>query len=332
MIDRRRATFSFAVLAVAATALSSCVPGDARSLVRDDSDVRIVRFTIGLAPSGPANRTLGEALAREYQQQATGHRLELLESDGGAVDTLDAIQRGTTDCGVSLADVTYLAYAGRLSGRPQPYDDVRGVTVLDVAPIHVLARPGSGIRQLRDLPGHIVALGPPGSETRVAAGLVLQAFGVDPATVHAVHPRFDEAAASLKQGAVDAMFFTASAPAALVQSAIDDGARLLPLQGDAVVGLLQRYPFLRFARIHGGIYTSHDEAVRTIGVEKVVLCRRGLADDLVYELASHLFELLPRVAESAGREWYSALGHAPATPVPLHAGAASFFRERELFP
>lgn len=331
MIDGWRATVSFA-LTIAAAAGASCGPADTQVRASDAKRASLIRFTTGLAPAGPANRTLGEALARAYEQRSGDYRLVLLESAGGAIDTLDALQRGDTDCGVSLADVAYLAYAGRLDGRTEPYDAIRGVAVLDVAPIHVLARPGAGIQQIGDLAGHAVAVGPPGSESRVAARLILDAFGLAPEAIRAEHPRFDAAAAALKRGSIDAMFFTASAPAALVQSAIDDGARLLPLDGAPVAGLQQRYPFLRFARIHGGTYTGHPEEVRTIGVEKVLLCRSGLPEPVVYDLAVQLFELLPRVAWSAGREWFSALNHAPATPVPLHRGAAQFYRERELFP
>lgn len=333
---RLRRPVAIAFLAAAAAVTGSCARGEARFDTRPASPeppgIPIIRLTTGLAAAGPANRSLGAALVEEYERLPDGGGLELLESVGGAVDTLEALQRGSTDCGVSLADVSYLAYAGLLEERPGRHDDLRGVAVLDVAPIHLLIRGGSGIRDVADLAGRVVAVGPVGSESRVAARLVLHAFGVPERSVRAETLGFDVAAAALNRGRVDAMFFTAAAPADLVQSAIEGGARLLPLQGAPVQVLLSQYPFLRFARIHGGLYPHHEQPTRTIGVEKVLLCRSGLSDARVYELTRHLFAVLPRVAAAAGHEWFSALEHAPATPVPLHPGAARFYRARELFP
>jgi TRAP transporter TAXI family solute receptor len=248
------------------------------------------------------------------------------------VATLEDLQRGTADFGLSLADVGYLAFAGQLEDHAERLDRLRGVAVLEMAAIHLLVRPEAGIRQVADLRGRSVGIGPPDSGTQIGANLVLGAFGVDLDTIRVEPLPFPTALARLDAQQLHAMFFTVSDPATLVAAATAGGAQLLPLDGPPVDRLLQQYRFLQLARIPGGIYAGHPDPIRTVGVAKVLLCRRDLSDDEVYDFTRRLFAVLPLIAPSLGETRFSALEHAPATPVPLHAGAARFYRERELFP
>jgi TRAP transporter TAXI family solute receptor len=232
---------------------------------------------------------------------------------------------------MSLADVSYLAFAGRLGARPERFERLRGVAVLDLAPVHLLVRADAGVRGVADLRGRPVAVGPDGSETQLIARLVLDAFGVADDNTRHVLP-FQEATERLRLGTVHALFFTVSAPATLIESAIASGARLLPLEGRRILPLLEQHRFLQLTQIPGGLYPGHAEPIRTIGVGKVLLCRDDLPDAVVYEFTRRLFTVLPQVASSLGRGRFSALEHTPATPVPLHPGAARYYREQELFP
>jgi hypothetical protein len=292
---------------------------------------QLIRLTTGAAVGSPANRALGEALVRDYELTSSDTRFELIQGAQGAVDTLQDVQSGSTDCGMSLADVSYFAFAGRIGGGSERFDRLRGVAVLDMAPVHLLVRADAGVRQVTDLRGRPVALGPDGSETQLIARQLLEAFGIANTITPHVLP-FQAAADRLRAGELHAMFFTVSAPATLVENAIGAGVRLLPLHGGAIPPLLEQYRFLQLTQIPGGLYSGHAEATRTVGVDKVVLCRADLPDSLVYDFTRRLFNVLPQIASSLGRGRFSALEHAPATSVPLHPGAARYYRERELFP
>ena len=62
----------------------------------------------------------------------------------------------------------------------------------------------------------------------------------------------------------------------------------------------------------------------------VVVCREDLDESLVYALTAQLFEAFPRLSGVEANLRFLNLDEAPATPIPLHAGAARYFREREL--
>ena len=65
-------------------------------------------------------------------------------------------------------------------------------------------------------------------------------------------------------------------------------------------------------------------------VDVLLLTRQDLDDELVRRLTSALFDVLPQLAASHDFLRLMDARRAPATPIPLHPGAALYYREREL--
>src|SRR5205814_9336371 len=122
-----------------------------------------------------------------------------------------------------------------------------------------------------DLRRRTVADGPDGSQTQVIEGFILKAFDID-RSIHAAPLSFAAAFDKLKAGAVHAVFATVSDPAELVTAAAAAGARLLPIEGSKVDRIRHDYRFLQLAHIPGNVYVNHPSPIRTIGVDKVLVC------------------------------------------------------------
>jgi TRAP transporter TAXI family solute receptor len=332
-VERVMGRWLGAVSLVAAVVTVSCSssPEAASSEVKPATREGAIRYMIGLRAGSPINRAIGEALERDYAQ-AHSSQLVLVESASGAVETVESLQLGTIDFGLTLDDVSYLAFVGQLVGQTKRFDRLSGVAALDLAVVHLLVRRDSGIQQLSEVRGHRVATGPAGSETQFIAALILQATGLDFMTIRPQTMPFQQAFAALAEGRLDAVFLTAPAPITMVTEAVERGARLIAIEGTAIDELMRRYRFFRPTRIPRDAYAGHNEALRTIGIEQALLCRRDLDEAVVYEFTKRLFSVLPAVASELGPGRFSALEHAPETLVPLHPGAARYYRERELFP
>ena len=80
----------------------------------------------------------------------------------------------------------------------------------------------------------------------------------------------------------------------------------------------------------GGIYFGHPHSTPTIGVDSLLLCRAELDEDLVYNLTKAFFEVLPDLSSEVESLRLMNISRASATPIPLHRGAARYYREREL--
>jgi len=70
--------------------------------------------------------------------------------------------------------------------------------------------------------------------------------------------------------------------------------------------------------------------IHTIGVDSLLICRKDLDESIVYDLTKHFFEALPALSSSLDALRFMDLDESPATPIPLHDGAARYYREREL--
>jgi uncharacterized protein len=316
-------SLTFVAVLVSAVAALSCAPAPAASPYRRT----VVRFTTG--PLGGGFYPLGEGLARAYASSLPDVTIERLPS-GGAVANTDAIQQGTADIGFAFSDVAYIAFGGGLGRGSRPYDRLRGIAVLQLTPLHFVVRAGSGIRAITDLRGRRVGVGLPGTGTALTVELVLNAFGLRRTDVHVENLSFDEAARRLVDGSLDAMFDSAIYPAESVDMATQAGAGLLPLVGPSVERLRREYPFFRAAAIPRATYPGVSAAVRTIGVDSLLICSRDLDESLVHDLTKGFFDALPSLASSVDALRFMDLEQSPATPIPLHPGAARFYREREL--
>lgn len=311
------------VLAIASTAaFGSCASPAVPAAVRPP-----VRFMSG--PPGGGFYPLGDSLTRAYGRLLPDVTVQHYPSTG-AVTNVELIQRGNADLALVFADVTYMAFVGRLPGSSEAFERLRGIAVLELTPVHFVVRRDSGVSHVRDLRGRHVAVGPPGSGTALTAELVLRAFGINPSDVHTEALPFNEAARRLVDGTLDAMFDTATYPTEAVGMTAAAGARLLPLTGPPIDRLRHEYPFFRAAVIPRGAYPGVTEAVHTIGVDSLLICRRDLDEDLVYDLTRRFFDALPTLSLSRDTLRFMDLDEAPDTPIRLHEGAARYYRAREL--
>lgn len=331
--DRQRSWFWPAIVLV--TLLSSIAlltaacadPSRAGELPASSAPVTHIRLTSGIPGAG--FHPLGAALRDSFARVLPSIAIDIQESPG-AVRNLQALQRGQADLGFAFADVAYMAYTGGLDEEPKPFDRIRGIAVLQLTPLHLIVRQGSGIERLEDLPGHRVSLGPVGSGTALTSSIVVRAFGIDPDDLRMERRPFNDATDRLLAGSIDAAFVDAAYPADAVVHATRAGARILPVDGPAVSQLRSTYPFLRVTAIPGGTYPHHGQHVATVGIDSVLVCRADLPEELVYQLTRALFDSLPSL--SAARTWLQEMdvAKAPATPIPLHDGARRYYREREL--
>lgn len=306
----------------------------------------ILAALLGLVVSGGCQRPTAEPASRPVLRVANAFgplsvpltdeykrslpRLDVQSMDAAdSYEVIAALERGHADLGISLADVAYAAYWGETNGPAPERSLIRGVSLLQPLSAYVLVRGGSGIRRLEDLQGRNVGLGPKTSSSSKLAYSLLDVFGVQ-ANITNVTTRA-EGAAGLKDRSFDAVFFPGyTYPDEVTYSAVKDGAYLIPIEGEPLDRLRWANPFVRLATIPRDIYPGQNQVIPTVGIDMVVLCRRDLEESIVYDVAAQLFNAFPRLSGVEASLKFLNIDEAPATPIPLHPGAARYFREREL--
>ena len=248
---------------------------------------------------------------------------KVVTEGGSSITGLQNLQQGRIDVAIAMADVAYLAYAGQLDGAQAPFDRLRGLAVITLNTLHLVAGRDAPVKSIRDLKGRRVALGPEGSATALIAERALEAHGIGLSDVNSYRLPYAETAEKLARGELDAAFMTQIPPSAPVVTAAKGGARLLDIDGPLVEEMRTRYPYLKRTTIARATYPNQAELVHTIGVDLLLACRAGISEDVVYRLLDAFFEVRPGSLTAD-------LERAPATPIPLHAGAARYYRQREL--
>jgi uncharacterized protein len=277
---------------------------------------------------GTAFGPLTEPLAAEYRRALSNVEVGSVAAPN-SIDVVRGIQNGTVDFGVAYSNDTYAGFWGQTEGIT-PKREIRGVALLQPLSEYLLVRGNSGIRQVNDLRGRVVAVGPKNSSSSLLGRLVLEAFDLSSVTIKVVSSRA-EGAAGLKDRTIDAVFLPGYVyPDEVIASAIKDGAYFIPIAGPAVDRLRENNPFVRLTTIPRNVLPGQTSIISTVGVDMVVVCGLDVDEELIYELTKQLFIAFPRLSGVEASLRFLNFEEAAATPIPLHPGAARYFREREL--
>lgn len=289
-----------------------------------------VAITIATGGTGGVYFPLGDTLARRFTEQIPGVTVSAIATVA-SVFNMQAIEAGRADLAFTQGDVAYLAYTAGTAKHPRPHGNLRGLAVLYVNAVQVVTRAGSGIHRMQDLRGRRVGVGAAGSGTEIAARIIIEASGLRYDEVHANDLGFAETAAHLKNRTLDVGFLVSSYPVAALADATETmGLRLVPVDPDAAARIRETYPFFKPVTIPRGTYRGQDSDVPTIGVDNLLVVRAGLSDEVVHQMTRVLIESLPTLTRAHVAARGIDLDQAPATPIPLHPGAARYYRELEL--
>jgi uncharacterized protein len=242
---------------------------------------------------------------------------------GDSQKRLEALQEGSIDVTSAVADVTFLASYGRRPDHSAHLQRIRGIALMNRAVVHLLIGPNvdprNGFRGMR------IVLGDPAGGNSALGERLVNSMGVATAAIHGEFAPYDAAVDKLLKGAVDAVIATVQPAQEPIARALRGGARLVEIKGPAVDRLRVHYPLLRRTLLPGGTYPGQNVALHTVGVDLLLVCRADLDTEVVYQLTRALFEEIPKHVRRQVDPH-----RAPATVIPLHPGAARYYREREM--
>lgn len=249
------------------------------------------------------------------------------EPTNAAVENIGRVARGDADIGFTYADAAADAVAGRppFAGTP--------LAVVALARIyrsyaHLIARAGSGIRDVTGLRGHRISTGSPGSGSELVAVRLLAAAGLHPDRDIQRRPlSLPETVKGMRNGSLDAMFWTGGLPAIGISDLMSARGRafFVPV-ADLLGGLRTQYgDAYTAARIPASAYRQPAD-VPTVAVASLIVVAPHLPEPLAYQLTRLLFDHQDELARAhpEGRNFTRAA--APSTsPVPLHPGARRYY-------
>ncbi len=255
------------------------------------------------------------------------------QASHGSLENIDIVLAGGVDFGISQANFLYFASNGIENFDGQQKDNLRAVLGLYVEDLTIIAAMDAEINIAKDLKGKRVNIGVVGSSDEETSAVVLERLGIDPETDLELfnYPTY-EASEKLQADAIDAYFYTVGHPNLSVMEATegDRKVHIVPFDQTFIDGLAASRPYLSADTIDTQYYDKLENkgAIPTVGIKSVLFTRAEMDEETVYRVVKQVmdnFELFrmqhPAFAQLIRMEMPQDV------IVPLHSGAARYFRE-----
>jgi uncharacterized protein len=295
---------------------------------------RPVFLSVGTAPPGGAFFVVGGAISEVLNEQSEAQRWRVTaEATMGSQENIRRLVRRELDLALSNAAITYFAVRGEADWtEAQP---VRSVMTLAPNVALFIAPAGSEVRQISDLRGRRVVIGPPGAGFESFVGLILEAHGLSLGELTPLYATQAGAVDMLADGSAAAVFIGGAVPTASIsQASASQDIHFVPFDAEAKSNLIAQYPFFHPARIPAGTYRGQTEDFEGLNVGSMHLITGTSHDeDLVYRLTRALYENRAGVAERhpAGNAIHPQNVARP-TGTEFHPGAIRYYRELGIWP
>jgi TRAP transporter TAXI family solute receptor len=286
---------------------------------------------INLATGGTAGvyYPLGVAMADSLNKSIPGMSASS-QSTGASVANVNLIREGKVELALIQNDIAFYAVNGTEMFKDKRVSNMKGVATLYNETIQIVTLADANIKTVMDLKGKRVAVGALRSGTEANARQILEVFGLTYADIRPQYLSFSEAANGLKDGNVDAAFVTAGAPTAAIQDiAAQHKIALLPFSAEMSDALIKRYPFYAKQTVKRNTYPGVTADVNTVAVKAMLVISNKVDDAMAYSMTKAIYSNLDRmkVSHALGADIQKATA-LEGMPIPVHAGADKFFKEK----
>ncbi|MNF38596.1 alkanesulfonate transporter substrate-binding subunit [compost metagenome] len=251
------------------------------------------------------------------------------ESTGGTVENVKMLAKGQANLATVSADVVHEAYTDYKNSKHfKNKVEMYGLFNMYQQPHHIVTLQDSDIKDVNDIRGERIVVGAPGSGTEVKTRMMLETLGITYRDIRPEFLTFAEGVEALQDGTVEAAFLGVNYPAPAIMSlALTNPINLLSLTDDQVAAIRKTYPFLERAVIPANTYKGVDHDAQTVSVQTLVVSNTELSEEDAYQIVKAVFENKAELESMNHAFKQTTLEGAADTLVPLHPGAARYFRE-----
>jgi TRAP transporter TAXI family solute receptor len=282
-------------------------------------------------PTGGAISKIVNKKSKQYKLKVT------VESTGGSVFNVNAIMAGDLEFGIVESSRQYQAWHGEKEwAKKGPQKDLRSICSFHPESVTIVAGDDTGINTFRDLKGHHVNIGNPGSGQRGEAIDLLTQAGIDwKKDIKAEGMKAVESAQMLQDGRIDAFFYTVGHPNGSIKEATSGKRKVhfVPIPDDIIMPLVKKHSYFAKAFIPIKFYpsASNKKDVPTIAVKATFCTSSKVPAKIVYDITKEIFDNLETF-----KKLHPAFGvltkqnMLKGLTAPIHPGALKYYKESGL--
>lgn len=297
------------------------------------SEVKGALVNIATATTGGVYYPLGNAMAKLWTDQL-GVKGSA-QTTAGTAQNINLFEKKEAEVAFAQAGVVVQAMKGEGPFKGHPQKDLRAMTYLYPNVMHFIVRKDSGINTIKDLEGKKIVPGSVGSATEINTKEIIGEYGLDYTTkknVKADFVGYNEAADLMKNKQADMTMIAGGLPtSSILDMAASFDMKLLSIEPEMIKKITAKYPWYFEYVIPANTYKGQTEEVRTLAVANILLVRKDLNDELVYQLTKTLYEHTNDLVAAHNAAKDIKLENAlKGLTAPLHPGAEKFYKEKGL--
>ncbi len=271
---------------------------------------------------------LGVAVSKIFTDKIKDSRPSV-QATKASVENLNLLQAGKGEIAFTLGDSLAQGWAGDTdAGFRGKLDKLRTIGAIYPNYIQIVASKESGIKTLADLKGKRLSVGAPKSGTELNARAILAAAGIKYENLGKVeYLPFAESVELIKNRQLDATLQSAGLGVASIKD-LANSVEIVVVEIPAAVVAKAGPPF-QAGVIPANTYQGQTAAVNAALVQNYLVTRSDLSDDIVYQMTKAVYDNIPElIAAHAAARAIKVDTAAKDVPVPLHPGAANYFKQK----
>jgi TRAP transporter TAXI family solute receptor len=271
---------------------------------------------------------VGVALAQIYSKELPNTRATAQVTKASA-ENLNLLQSGRAELGLALGDAVSNAWQGNAdAGFKTKLNKLRGLSATYSNYVQIVASAESGIKTLADLKGKRVSVGAAKSGTELNARAVFKAAGLSYSDFAKVeYLSFADSVELVKNRQLDATLQSAGLGVASfkdLSTAIK--ITVVPIPADVIkkIGDDAYQP----AVVPANTYTGQTTDVETAAIANFLVTQSGVSDEKAYQMAKTLWSNIDTIyAAHKATKVMKRENAVKGMPIPLHPGAARYYKE-----
>lgn len=283
--------------------------------------------TIGAAPVGGTYFIWGGGFAKLLNDKLgiPGS----VEVTGGPVHNTQLVEAKQLEFGMVTAAPVYEGWEGTGWAKGKRHQNPRVIFPMYTTYFQMYALKKAGIKNIHDLNGKSVGVGPVGGTPATYWPLILESAGVMPRRI--VNAGSSDLNNQLKDGLLDANGQSVGLPWVLVtEIETTHEVNFFGVPKPEAERFMAKYPFFSPGAIPANTYKSNKEDVHTLTVWNFMTVHKDASDDFVYEVVKTTFDNVSILIAAHKSAVEVKPENIVYSPIPLHPGAAKYYREKGL--
>lgn len=338
-MSRKKIALLLSLMLIATSAITACsssAPAEPKTETEQSEEPQTNELdrseyfiTVATGPTSGLYYPIGGAFSSVFQNKL-GYKSSA-QATGASVENINLILNGDAELAITMSDSVAQAYNafGAFEGK-EAAEDLRCITGLYPNYVQLVTTKDTGITKFEDLKGKKVGIGAPNSGVELNARMMYEAYNMTYEDSKVDYLNYGEAIDQMKNGLVDAVFVTSGIPnATVMELGTNSDIVLVPIEGEGLKNLTEKYSFFVPEIIPADTYGT-DTDINTVTVRNIMLVRKDLPDEVVYDLTKGIFENIDdiKASHATAAKHISLENSHIGVGIPIHPGAIKYYEEQ----